>query len=211
MITEVKESHLRAVGKTMNLVLLQVSASQALTTLIIGLILAIVGYFLGGLRQNKNRKSDEVLRKEALAIEAVKERDHRIDELEKGQAELKAQLAAQNRAAIPIQAAMEAMLIAKLTNAHTPEADALLKKQTDGTLTAEDAAKFTEAMLQRETDAGVSEQQRIAARILPDIIRLRELAEETPDAEVKTLLVTVPKTETVASRDGGTQQEEKGN
>lgn len=178
---------------------------------LVGCVVAAVTYALGRRGRSQDRKSDEVLRKEALAIEAVKERDSRISHLEKDVADLQSRDEQQRKAAIPIQAAMEAMLISKLTNPHTPEADALLKKQTDGTLTADDAVKFAKAMTHRETDMGVSEAQRISARILPDIIRLRELAEESPDTEVKTVMVTVPETDTVAARDGGTQEEEKGN
>lgn len=108
---------------------------------------------------------------------------------------------------------MQAMLIAKLTNAHTPEADALLKKQTDGTLTVDDAAKFADAMQERSTDydARISEGQRVAASILAGVTRLKELAEESDGGAVKTVMVTVPETETIAAGDGGTQEHEKGN
>lgn len=172
---------------------------------------ALVGYGLNRLGRSRDRKTEKVLSAEVVAIAEVKTRDLRISELERHVSELQAKSDAQTKAAIPIEAAMQAMLIAKLTNAHTPEGDALLKKQTDQTLTADDAAQLLEAMTQRETDMGVSEAQRLAAKILPDMIRLRELAEKTPAGEVKTVMVTVPETETIAARDGGTQEQEKGN
>lgn len=172
---------------------------------------AVAGYGFNRLSRNRDRKSDKVLSDERVAISEVTTRDLRITELERAVAQLESQSAEQRKAAIPIEAAMQAMLIAKLTNAHTPEADALLKKQTDKTLTADDAAELTKAMLHRETDEGVSEAQRLAAKILPDMIRLRELAEEAPENETKTVMVTVPETEMVTSKDGGTQEQEKGN
>lgn len=184
-----------------------------LISLVVGCVLAAFGFGLGRLGRSRDRKTDKVLSAELVAISEVKVRDNRIAQLEKDVEALQSKSDAQTKAAIPIQAAMEAMLIAKLTNEHTPEADALLKKASDKTLTAADAVKFAEAMTHRETDMDVriGEAQRISARILPDIIRLRELAEESPDTEVKTVMVTVPETETVAARDGGTQEEEKGN
>lgn len=182
-----------------------------LKALLLILVGALVGYGFNRLSRNRDRKSDKVLSDELVAISEVKNRDGRIAELERHVKELQAKSDAQTKAAIPIEAAMQAMLIAKLTNAHTAEADALLKKQTDGTLTANDAAELTKAMLHRETDMDVSEAQRLAAKILPDMIRLRELAEEVPINEVKTVMVTIPETETIAAQDGGTQEQEKGN
>lgn len=170
-----------------------------------------VGYGFSRLGRNRDRKTDKVLSNELVAIEAVKNRDNRITELERTVAQLEERAASRDKAAIPIEAAMQAMLIHKLTNPHTREADALLKKLTDRTLTVNDAARFAKAMLDRQTDMGVSEAQRLAARILPDMIRLRELAEQESIGEVKTVMVTVPKTETVLAEDGGTQEEETGN
>lgn len=174
---------------------------------------AVVGYGLNRLGRNRDRKTDKVLSDEALAISAVTTRDLRISELERHVQELQAKSDAQTKAAIPIEAAMQAMLIAKLTNDHTPEADALLKKQTDGTLTVDDAAEFARAMKHRSTDmdARIGEGQRIAADILAGVTRLKEIAEESEGGAVKTVMVTVPETETKQARDGGTQQEEKGN
>lgn len=182
-----------------------------LKALLLILVGAVVGYAFNRLSRNRDRKSDKVLSDEVLAIEVVKERDRRIDELERAVAHLEERSAEQRKAAIPIEAAMQAMLIAKLTNAHTPEADALLKKQTEGTLTAVEAVELCQAMTDRETDMEVSEAQRLAAKILPDMIRLRELAEKVPVSEIKTVMVTIPETETIASSDGGTQEQEKGN
>lgn len=183
--------------------------------ILIGVFMALTGYALSRLGKSRDRKTDDILRKETVAIEAVKERDKRIDELERDVEKLKAQMEADSKSAVPITAAMQQMLIAKLTNDHTPEADALLKKQTDRTLTAEDAIEFAKAMEHRSTDMDprISEAQRIAAEILPGVIRLRELAEEagSQGTKTKTLLVTVPETETIKAADGGTQQQEKGN
>lgn len=183
-----------------------------LISLMVGMLLALVGFALGRLGRSRDRKTDKVLNNELIAIEAVKNRDNRISELERVVAQLEERAANRDKAAIPIEAAMQAMLIHKLTNPHTQDADALLKKLTDRTLTVEDAAKFAQAMLDRQTDMGVSEAQRLAARILPDMIRLREIAEEEQaDGEVKTVMVTVPKTETILAQDGGTQEQETGN
>lgn len=182
-----------------------------LISLFVGTVLALIGYALGGLRGRQTRKSDKVLSDEVVAIAEVKTRDLRITELERAVEQLQSKAEAQAKAAVPIEAAMTAMLIHKLTNAHTPEADALLKKQTEGTLTPEDAIKFAEALTERETDPGIGEAQQLAAKMLPDMIRLKELAEKVPLSDVKTVMVTVPETETVAAMDGGTQEQEKGN
>lgn len=172
---------------------------------------AVVGYGFNRLGRNRDRKTDKVLSLELVAIEEVKTRDGRITELERSVAELELKITEQRKAAIPIEAAMQAMLIHKLTNEHTPDADALLKKLTDKSLTVEDAANFAKAMEHRETDMDVSESQRLAAKILPDMVRLRELAEKEVTGACKTVMVTVPETETVAAQDGGTQEQEKGN
>lgn len=174
---------------------------------------AVVGYGFNRLSRNRDRKTDKVLSDEVVAIAEVKTRDLRITELERAVEQLQAKADAQAKAAIPIEAAMQAMLIAKLTNAHTPEGDALLKKVTDDSLTPDDALKFAEAMTYRETDPDerIGEAQQLAAKILPDVIRLRQLAEKVPASELKTVMVTVPETEMIASQDGGTQEQEKGN
>ena len=184
-----------------------------LISLIVGLLLAAVGFAFGRLGRSRDRKTDKVLSLELVAIEEVKTRDMHIAELQRKVQHLEMLSDEQRKKAIPIEAAMQAMLIAKLTNDHTPEADALLKKAANGTLTPDDAIKFAEAMKERETDpdARIGEAQQLAAKILPDFIRLKELAEQGPSGERKTVMVTVPETETVDSQDGGTQQEEKGN
>lgn len=186
-----------------------------LISLFVGTVLAGLGFYLGGLRVKKERKTDKVLNDEKVAIEAVKTRDLRISELERHVTELQQRADAQSKAAIPIEAAMQAMLIAKLTNSHLPQADALLKKATDGTLTPDDAVEFADALTERETDTDprIGEAQQLAAKILPDMIRLRELAEieQQSGCETKTVMVTVPETKTVEAQDGGTQEEEKGN
>lgn len=183
----------------------------ALISLSIGTVLAVFGFALGRLGNSRNRKSDKILSDERVAIEAVKTRDNRISELERVVAQLEERAASRDKAAIPIEAAMQAMLIHKLTNPHTPDADALLKKLTDNELTVEDASEFAKAMEERETDMDVSEAQRLSAKILPDMVRLRELAEKESIGEVKTVMVTVPKTETILAQDGGTQEQETGN
>lgn len=190
--------------------------ATTLKTLITGLVLAAVAYFFGRLGRSRDRKSDKVLNAELVAIEEVKTRDMRIAQLERDVESLQARADAQSKAAIPIEAAMQAMLIAKLTNDHLPEADALLKKFTDGTLTADDAEKFAKAMKQRATDMDprIGEAQRVSADLLAGVTRLKELreqAEKDSDCEVKTVMVTVPETETIPARDGGTQEQEKVN
>lgn len=174
---------------------------------------AALAYGYGRIARHRDRKTDKVLNAEVVAIAEVKTRDLRITELERAVEQLEAKSAAQTKAAIPIEAAMQAMLIAKLTNDHTPEADALLKKAADDTLTPDDAIKFAEALTHRESDmdARIGEAQQLAAKILPDVIRLNQLAVEAAKDDRKTVMVTVPETETVDSKDGGTQEKEKGN
>lgn len=182
--------------------------------LTVGIVLALVGYFLGGLRHRRERKTDQVLSAELVAIEAVKVRDARIAQLERDVQNLQSQAEAAHKAAIPITAAMEAMLISKLVNEHTPEADALLKKHADNTLTPADAVEFARLMKERETDDDprIGRAQQIAAEMLPLTIELKKLDEEAAgQTATTTVMVTVPATETVAARDGGTQEEEKGN
>lgn len=185
-----------------------------LQSILVGVVVALAAFALGRLGRSRDRKTDKVLTAELVAIEEVKTRDMRIAQLERDVESLQARAEAQSKAAIPIEAAMQAMLIAKLTNEHLPEADALLKKFTDGTLTADDADKFAAAMKERETDMDprIGEAQRVSAEILAGVTRLKELSEaEEAECEVKTIMVTVPETETKPARDGGTQQEEKGN
>lgn len=180
------------------------------------LVGAVVGYAFNRLSRNRDRKSDKALSDEKVAIEAVKVRDLRISELERSVQLLEDRSAEQRKAAVPIEAAMQAMLIAKLTNDHTPETDALLKKVTDDTLTVNDAKEFAKAMKERskDKDPRIGEAQRIAADILPGMMRLKELRdqeEKESGCEAKTITVTVPETATVPAADGGTQEEEKGN
>lgn len=182
-----------------------------LKTVLLMLAAAGLAYAFSRLGRNRDRKTDNALRLEALAIEAVKERDKRIDELEDSVKDLQAKSDEQTRGAIPITAAMQAMLIHKLTNDHTQEADALLKKATDKTLTPADVIEFAKALKHRTTDMNVSEAQRIAADILPGVMRLGELAKEESEKCVKVVMVTIPETETVVSQDGGTQEQERGN
>lgn len=182
---------------------------EKLVLIVVG---ALVGFALTRLGRSRDRKSDEVLRKEIVALEAVKDRDKRIDELERHVGKLQDQADAQKRAAIPITAAMEAMLIHKLTNDHTPEADALLKKHSDNTLTPADAVEFARLLKERETDDDprIGRAQQIAAEMLPLAIELKKLDEEAAGkTATKTVMVTVPETETVAASDGGTQEKEK--
>lgn len=181
---------------------------------LVGCVVAAITYALGRRGRNQDRKTDEVLRKETIAIEAVKERDARILQLEKDVQNLQSQAEAAHKAAIPITAAMEAMLISKLVNNHTPEADALLKKHTDNTLTPADAVEFARLLKERETDSDprIGRAQQIAAEMLPLTIELKKLDEETAgQTATTTVMVTVPATETVPAGDGGTQEEEKGN
>lgn len=181
---------------------------------LVAVVLALIGYGLSRLGRSRDRKSEETLRKEVAAIEAVKERDKRIDELERHVEKLQTMADERAKAAIPIALAMEQVFIARLTNGHTPEADALLKKHTDNTLTAADAIQFAKLLKERETDKDprIGRLQQIAAEMLPLIIEQRKLEEESADeTTTTTVTVTVPVTETVDAADGGTQKEEKGN
>lgn len=180
------------------------------------LIGAGVAFALTRVGVSRDRKTQKVLKDEGIAIEAVKTRDARIAQLERDVQTLQAQAEAAHKAAIPITAAMEAMLIAKLVNDHLPKADKLFKKASDHTLTPKDAIAFAKMLKDRATDQDprIGEAQQIAADILPGVIRLKELAEEEAakgQCEVETLMVTVPATKTVPASDGGTQEEEKDN
>lgn len=98
----------------------------------------------------------------------------RITDLEKQMAVLTAE-------AQPINAYVQAMAIAKLTHFHTPETDELLAKVgANERLSEPDVEKLAAALKEREgvVDSEVDEEERIWARIFPDIVRLAKIEAE---------------------------------
>lgn len=116
----------------------------------------------------------------------------RITELEKQMAVLMAE-------AQPINAYVQAMAIAKLTHFHTPETDQLLATVGAGERLSEpDVKKLAAALKEREgvVDSEVDEEERIWARIFPDIVRLAKIEAErlasTEETPRDVALVSVP-------------------
>jgi hypothetical protein len=119
--------------------------------------------------------------------------DKRVTELERQMAVLMAE-------AKPINAYVQAMAIAKLTHFHTPETDKLLAKVgARERLSGSDVERLAHALKERESvvDSEVDEEERIWARILPDIIRLAKieadrLASGTVPVDVLRVIVPSP-------------------
>ncbi len=92
---------------------------------------------------------------------------NRVSELEAKQREL-------NQSVVPINAAMQALLIRELTHFHTPEMDALLVKLgPPNTLSEAEELRLSVMLEERSHDVGIdmSPSERDAAFILPAIIR----------------------------------------
>lgn len=116
----------------------------------------------------------------------------RISELEKQMAVLMAE-------AQPINAYVQAMAIAKLTHFHTPQTDELLAKVGANTRLSEpEVEQLATALKEREgvVDSEVDEEERIWARIFPDIVRLKQIEAErlasTEETPRDIALVSVP-------------------
>lgn len=112
---------------------------------------------------------------------------------------LEQQMAVLTAEAQPINAYVQAMAIAKLTHFHTPETDKLLAKVgTNTRLSEPDVEKLALALKQREVvvDSEVDEEERIWARIFPDIVRLARIEAERLESKEETpreiALVSVP-------------------
>lgn len=118
----------------------------------------------------------------------------RITELEKQMAILTAE-------AKPINAYVQAMAIQKLTHFHTPQTDELLARVgANEKLSELDVEKLAAALREREVtvDSEVDEEERIWARIFPDIVRLKQIEAErlasTEETPRDIALVSVPAT-----------------
>lgn len=124
----------------------------------------------------------------ALGIERAKSLT-RLNELEN-------KLALVSQAVVPLNLAMQAMLIKELTHYHTPEMDALMAKLgPPSALAVEEEARLAALLDERTRDMGplISDSERDAAHILPAIIKRARLESETlAGAEaMKLRLVTV--------------------
>ena len=99
--------------------------------------------------------------------------------------------------AVPLNIALQTVLVQELTHFHTPAVDALLAKLGPPfALTEEEEAELLEAMQQREHDMGdmISENERDAAHMLPFIIKRikREQHAMTPTTTVVLQVVSTP-------------------
>lgn len=133
--------------------------------------------------------------------EAVREKDDVDDK--KRLSELERQIAILTAEAQPINAYVQAMAIAKLTHMHTPETDELLAKVgAKKKLSEPDMERLAVALKKRQVivDAEVDEEERIWARIFPDIVRLAQIEAERLASKEETprdiALVSVPATTT---------------
>lgn len=126
----------------------------------------------------------------------AKSRDDEYKKTKSRLVELEQKLALVTQAVVPLNMAMQAMLIKELTHYHTPEMDALLVKLGPPNILTDTEANRLEVMLQERTvDMGtlVSAEERDAAFILPVIIKRARVEQETlADAEaIRLRLVTV--------------------
>jgi hypothetical protein len=111
-------------------------------------------------------------------------------------AELEAKLTLVNQTVVPINMAMQALLIKELTHYHTPEMDRLMEKLgPPATLTESDELRLALLLEERTRDMGplITPGERDAAAILPIIVkRARAEAETLTGAEqLRLKLVTV--------------------
>jgi len=129
------------------------------------------------------------LNRRAATIAANKELSDRIRELE-------TKLALVNQAVVPLNMAMQAMLIKELTHYHAPEMDVLMQNLgPPSTLSESEEARLAVLLDERTREMGplISPSERDAAAILPVIIkRAKAEAEMLAGAEaMKLRLVTV--------------------
>jgi uncharacterized protein YfkK (UPF0435 family) len=111
-------------------------------------------------------------------------------------AELETKLAIVNQAVVPLNAAMQAMLIKELTHYHTPEMDELMRALgPPSTITEDERTRLTVLLEERSRDMGplISDSERDAATILPIVIKRAQADAEllTGAAAMKLQLVTV--------------------
>lgn len=153
---------------------------------------ALIAYGFNRLGKRRDTKSADEKESLESAKKAVVKRDEQIQELQRQMAVLQAE-------SIPVQAAFQAMLIAKLTHFHTPEVDELLKKlEPPGTITKEEMAELRAALEERKkaVDERIDEEERIAADILLGVARLNEIEfSRQSAAKTETILVTQPVSE----------------
>jgi hypothetical protein len=94
-----------------------------------------------------------------------------------------------------MNAAIQQMLVLKLTHYHTPETDRLLAKLSPFTLTPEEEVELIAALHERELDMGnlIDDEERSAAKLLPIIMRLVAAENAKPMETFELKLVAVPK------------------
>lgn len=162
------------------------------------LVPSAVAIYLAFLRARTEAKL-ETLRaeyeseKESLKERAAARKDllDRVAELERTNAEIRAQLAQ----AQPFYAAMLTKMIATLTHPskefHT--ADALLAKVTSDSLTVKEQKQLDDILVERATDPNpkVTEEERLVAAILPTVIVLAEAEKNSPEPVTSVITVAV--------------------
>lgn len=150
---------------------------------------ALVSYGFNRLGKNRDTKSADEKENLESAKKAVVKRDEQIQELQRQMAVLQAE-------SIPVQAAFQAMLIAKLTHLHTPRVDELLKKLGPPVMISdEEMAELRAALEERivAVDARIDKEERIAAKILLDVAMLNRIEDDRQHAaKTEMILVTQP-------------------
>jgi hypothetical protein len=111
-------------------------------------------------------------------------------------AEVEGKLALVNQSVIPLNLAMQAMLIKELTHYHTPEMDGLMEKiGPPNTLEPSEEVRLGQLLTERTKDMGptISPSERDAAFILPAVMRRAKVEAETIAGaeEMKLKLITV--------------------
>ena len=111
-------------------------------------------------------------------------------------AELEVKLAMVNQSVVPLNMAMQAMLIKELTHYHTPEMDSLMQKLgPPNILTDPEETRLSILLEERTRDMGptISPSERDAALILPAIVkRAKAEAETLAGAEaIKLRMITI--------------------
>lgn len=131
-----------------------------------------------------------------LAVEKAKTLAIEHDKTLVRVSDLEAKLAVVNLSVVPLNLAMQAMLIKELTHYHTPEMDALMVKLGPPiTLTTAEEVRLGVMLDERTKDMApeIPEEERDAAHILPVIIKRAKVESKalTPFSEMKPTLVTV--------------------
>lgn len=182
--------------------------STTLTGVLIGLLtgtlLALVGFALSRIGKSKDNQTASEIKDLDRAKAEVIETTKRLGQVEMEMVRMKAE-------AIPINAAYLAMINSGLRHHHAPRLDELLDKMSDGeALTAGELKERDKALEIRAADPSFPEDERIKAKILPDVERLAEIEKingvDHPKLEV--VLVSQPETKDVQAPDGSSQKED---